>query len=79
MGAVVLIAIIVVIGYVVSIRLHPLRKCPSCKMTGRHFGSLYTGSYRRCGKCEGRGQLDRMGTKVFFGGTKNTGVFPKKR
>lgn len=78
MGFVVLIAIIVLVGYVVSVRFHPLRKCSTCKGTGRLFGSLYKGSYRRCGKCEGRGQVDRMGTKVVFGGTKNTGNFKKK-
>jgi DnaJ-class molecular chaperone len=75
---VVLIVLIVAVGYVISVRLHPLRKCPSCNMSGRHFGSIYSGSYRRCAKCQGRGQLDRVGTKVFFGGTNNTGTYKKK-
>jgi DnaJ-class molecular chaperone len=78
MGWLVLIAIIVAVGYVVSTRLHPLRRCPTCKGTGRLFGSFYKGSYRRCAKCQGRGQLDRAGTKVFYGGTKDTGSFKKK-
>jgi len=47
-------------------------------MSGRHFGSFFKGSYRRCRKCGGRGQLDRFGTQAFYGGTKNTGTFPKK-
>ena len=47
-------------------------------MSGRHFGAVFTGSYRRCRRCDGRGQLDRVGTHFFYGGTKNTGVFPKK-
>jgi hypothetical protein len=65
-------------GYLVSLRIHPLRKCPVCKMTGRHFGGVFKGSYRRCRKCDGSGRRDRWGTQVFFGGTKHTGVFPKK-
>jgi DnaJ-class molecular chaperone len=78
MGPLILILIIVAVGYFVSLRLHPLRKCPRCNMSGRHFGSIYTGSYRRCSKCGGRGQLDRFGTKLFFGGTNNTGNFTRR-
>jgi len=46
MVVVVLIAIVAV-GYIVSTRIHPLRKCSTCNMTGRHFGGIYKGSYRR--------------------------------
>ena len=63
MVAVLVIAIIAV-SYVVSTRIHPLRKCPTCNMSGRHFGGIYKGSYRRCRRCAGRGQRDRVGTKV---------------
>ena len=73
-----LLIVIVVGGYLVSLRIHPLRKCPVCKMTGRHFGDVFKYSYRRCRKCDGSGRLDRWGTQVFFGGTKHTGVYPKK-
>jgi hypothetical protein len=69
---------VLVIGYLISLRIHPLRKCPVCKMTGRHFGAIYTGSYRRCRRCGGTGRLDRWGTQAFFGGTKHTGIYPKK-
>jgi hypothetical protein len=47
-------------------------------MTGRHFGGVYKGGYRRCRTCDGTGRRDRFGTRVFWGGTKNTGVFTKK-
>ncbi len=77
MVAVLIIAILAV-SYVVSTRIHPLRKCPTCNMSGRRFGAIYKGTYRRCRRCSGRGQLDRAGTKVFWGGTGHTGVFPKK-
>ena len=75
---VVLIVVLVGLSYVVSTRIHPLRKCPTCNMSGRHFGSFYKVSYRRCRRCDGSGRRDRVGTQVFWGGTKHTGVFPKK-
>jgi DnaJ-class molecular chaperone len=75
----VLIVVIIAVGYLVSLRIHPLRKCPRCNMSGRHFGAVFPGSYRRCRRCQGRGQLDRVGTQVFYGGTKGTGVFPNKK
>ena len=40
MVAVLIIAIIAV-SYVVSTRIHPLRKCPTCNMSGRHFAGVY--------------------------------------
>ena len=76
--AVLLLIVIIGAGYLISLRIHPLRKCPTCNMTGRHFGSVYKGGYRRCRTCDGTGRRDRFGTKVFWGGTKHTGVFQKK-
>lgn len=75
MTALIIIALILGAGYLVSLRIHPLRRCPVCRSTGRHFGSFYTGSYRRCRACDGTGRKDRLGTKVFFGGTNNTGIY----
>jgi protein-arginine kinase activator protein McsA len=74
------IVVVVVLGvsYIVSTRIHPLRKCPTCNMSGRHFGSIYKGGCRACRRCKGSGRRDRVGTQVFWGGTKHTGVFPKK-
>jgi hypothetical protein len=69
--------LIVGVGYLISTRIHPLKKCPAC-MSGRHVGGVYTGSFRRCRRCEGSGRRDRVGTKVFWGGTNHTGIFPKK-
>jgi hypothetical protein len=48
-------------------------------MSGRHYGGIFSYAYRRCRRCAGRGQLDRLGTQVFWGGTKGTGVFPDKK
>ena len=76
--ALLLLLVIVGAGYLVSLRIHPLRKCPVCKMTGRHYGSVYTESFRRCRRCNGSGRRDRLGTQIFFGGTNHTGLFTKK-
>lgn len=78
MAALVVIALLVAIGYFVSLRIHPLRRCPTCKMQGRHFGSVYSYSYRRCRACGGTGRKDRLGTKIFFGGTGNSGIYGPK-
>jgi DnaJ-class molecular chaperone len=75
---VLLLIVIVAVGYLVSLRIHPLTKCPTCKMTGRHFGSVFKNSYRPCRRCRGSGRRDRLGTQIFFGGTDHTGVYPKK-
>ena len=75
MAALVIIALIAGFGYLVSLRVHPLRRCPACKMQGRHFGSVYGYAYRRCRACGGTGRKDRLGAKIFFGGTNNTGIY----
>ncbi len=53
MTALIIIALVLGAGYLVSLRIHPLRRCPVCRSTGRHFGSFYPGSYRRCRACGG--------------------------
>jgi DnaJ-class molecular chaperone len=65
MGFFILIIILVVVGYFISLRLHPLTKCRLCKGTGRHFGSVYTYAQRRCNKCGGNGRVDRLGARLF--------------
>lgn len=79
MGSLVLILAVFFVGYLISLRIHPLTKCPTCKMTGRHFGSVYTNAYRRCRTCGGTGRRDRLGTKLFFGGTDHSGIYKKLR
>ena len=66
MGIVIIIGIIAVVGYFVSLRIHPLTKCTVCNGTGRHHGSVYTYAQRRCRKCGGSGRKERFG-KRFFG------------
>ena len=69
MATLIIIALIAGAGYLISLRIHPLKRCPVCKMTGRHFGAIYSYGYRRCRACGGTGRKDRLGAKIFFGGT----------
>ena len=78
MTALIVIVLIAGAGYLISVRIHPLKRCPMCKSTGRHFGGVYTYAHRRCRACGGTGRKDRLGTKVFFGGTNNTVYFGPK-
>jgi len=75
MGIFIIILIIAVVGYFISLRIHPLTKCRWCNSSGRHFGGMYTYAHRRCRWCGGSGRKDRLGTRVFLGGTDGTGVF----
>jgi DnaJ-class molecular chaperone len=77
MGFLVMIGLVAAAGYVVSLRIHPLTKCRVCRMSGRHFGSLYGYGYRRCRKCGGTGRKDRLGAKIFYGGTGDTGIYKR--
>jgi len=65
MGFLIIVIIILVVGYFISLRIHPLTKCRLCKGTGRHFGSMYTYAQRRCRKCGGNGRVDRLGVRLF--------------
>jgi hypothetical protein len=79
MGFLVVIGVIVVVGYFFSLRAHPLTKCRICNATGRHFGSVYPYAHRRCRHCGGTGRKDRLGVKLFYGGTGGTGIYPTKK
>ena len=69
MATLIIIALIAGAGYLISLRIHPLKRCPVCKMTGRHFGAIYSYGFRRCRACGGTGRKNRLGAKIFFGGT----------
>jgi hypothetical protein len=43
-------------AYRVSVRRHPYRPCRACSESGKHRGTLFTGSFRACGRCGGRGR-----------------------
>jgi hypothetical protein len=55
-------------GYLISLRLHPFRRCPACSGTGRHRGGIFTYSHRRCRRCGGGGRQERLGASLGLGG-----------
>lgn len=65
MGIFILIIIVAVVGYFVSLRIHPLARCGLCKGAGRHSGSVYTYASRRCRRGGGSGRRNRFGTRFF--------------
>jgi DnaJ-class molecular chaperone len=68
MGALIVLAIIVVIGYLVSLRLHPWHACRSCGGRGHHRGAVFKYARRACTSCGGNGRRARLGVRVFHGG-----------
>src|ERR1700742_1652942 len=78
MAALIIIVLIAGAGYLLSVRIHPLRPCRVCNASGRHFGTMYSYAHRRCRKCGGSGRQDRLGARLFFGGTGGTGIFKPK-
>lgn len=77
MEVAIIIGIVAAVGYYTSLRLHPLTKCKACRGGGRHYGTIYRAAYQRCHKCGGTGRVDRLGTRLFLGGTGGSGHFSK--
>jgi DnaJ-class molecular chaperone len=78
MAILIIIGIITAVGYYISLRIHPLTKCRLCNGGGRHFGAVYPYAHRRCRKCDGSGRKDRLGVRLFLGGTGGTGIFTRR-
>lgn len=55
----------IILGYPISLWLHPETACDKCKGAGRHHGTFYTKSRRQCTKCGGKGRMARMGTWIW--------------
>ena len=70
MGWVILLSVLVLVGYLLSLRLHPFRNCPACRnrrAAGRHHGSVYTYAHRPCRRCGGTNRQKRWGTRLGLG------------
>ena len=70
MGWVIVLLVLFAVSYLISLRVHPFRKCPACGGTGRDVGSLFTYSHRRCRRCGGTGRQNRQGVQWGLGGKK---------
>jgi len=65
-----ILIVLFAVFYLISLRLHPFRGCPACRGTGRHQGSFFTNSHRRCRRCGGSGRQNRQGVQWGLGGNK---------
>ena len=69
MGTLAVIALVVVVGYLISLRLHPLgRICKRCRGTGIQKGFIFRYSHRRCTKCGGNQVRGRYGLRTLHRG-----------
>lgn len=64
MTTVVVLAALLIVGYYLSLLLHPYMKCEVCKGTGKHTGSFFTHGLRLCHRCSGTGRKQRLGAFV---------------
>lgn len=67
MAVLAVLLVLVVVGYLASLRLHPNRACRSCGGSGNHRGSIYKYSQRSCTSCGGNGRRGRLGVRVLHG------------
>ena len=64
--AVKIIAVIVVIvGYLISLHIHPHHTCRGCGGTGIRRGAVFAFAHRRCGTCGGQARHRRWGNMLF--------------
>jgi hypothetical protein len=69
MGALVIVILIAVVGYLISLRLHPYgRMCGRCKGTGIQRGAIFRYSVRQCTRCGGNQARGRYGLRTLHRG-----------
>ncbi|HEX3963347.1 MAG TPA: hypothetical protein VHZ03_43060 [Trebonia sp.] len=68
MSVIILIAVVVVLVYYLSLRIHPTKRCKRCDSGSRHYDLLYSDRGRgACPGCGGTGRRDRLGVRFFIG------------
>lgn len=55
--------LILMVGYGISVLVHPRARCLHCSGTGELRGSLFPWTFRRCAQCQG-GRIIRRGATV---------------
>lgn len=64
----VLAALAWVVGYAISLVIHPYTRCRLCNGRSRHYGAIYRGTFRLCRRCGGKGRKPRLGVRIFRSG-----------
>jgi hypothetical protein len=54
---------VLMLGYAVSLLIHPRSRCTHCNGTGELRGSIFNWTFRRCPQCQG-GRIIRWGATV---------------
>jgi len=68
MSVILIFAVIVVLIYYVSLRVHPMTRCKRCDSSSRNYDLVYSDRTRRtCPSCKGSGQQERLGVRLFLG------------
>lgn len=67
-GILAAVVLALVLGYLVSLRLHPLTSCRACGGRGRNRGAFYRYSIGNCSRCGGSGRKARFGVRLFGSG-----------
>jgi hypothetical protein len=68
MSVIILIAVVVVLGYYLSLRIHPTIRCKRCDSSSRHYDLVYSERARgACPNCRGTGRQERLGVRFFIG------------
>src|SRR5260370_40941224 len=63
------IVCIAALGYYLSLKIHPSVRCKRCDASNRHYDLVYSGRRTLCPDCGGTGRRQRLGARLFLGGT----------
>lgn len=61
---IVLAAAFAAVTYLISLRVHPWRRCLRCKGAGRTRARVWRGAFGSCPRCGGKGRKPRLGIRV---------------
>ena len=66
--ALLVVVVVALVGWLISLVLHPWTACSACKGSPRRFGAVASKSFRLCAACGGSGRQLRFGARMFHGG-----------
>lgn len=64
-SALLVVALILLGGYLLSVWINPFAPCRWCKGTPKTYGMIFTKAFDLCRHCEGRGRRMRFGARLF--------------
>jgi DnaJ-class molecular chaperone len=67
------VGVVVVVGYWLSLHLHPYTRCEACNGTGAHRGAVFGYALRPCHKCSGTRRKQRFGAARLYLGEPRKG------